>query len=64
MFPEGTLVRVYLMIASAIQILERVGAQFALLSFKSRRISFEVYFIAPSEVIVVFRFIETYTLCT
>ena len=58
-FPEKIQIRVYLMIVLVVQVLKRVGAQFALLSFKPRRISFVVCFITPSKVLIIFGFMGT-----
>jgi len=62
MFPEGILVRVCLMIVLTIQTLEKVGAWFSLLCFKSKRVSFEIHFTTSSEIIMMFRFMETIAL--
>jgi len=64
MLPEETLVRVCLMITLAIQTLERVGVWFSLLHFKSRRVSFGIYFTVPSEMTMMFRFMGTIVLYT
>ena len=53
MFPEGTQIRVCLMITSAVQ------AQFALLNFKPRKISFVVCFTTPSKIPIMFGFMRT-----
>ena len=61
---EETLVKVCLIIALAIWVLERVGAQFSLLCFKPRRVSFGIHFTTPSEMIMMFRFMGTIALYT
>jgi len=59
---ERTLVRVCLIIILAIWTLERVGAQFFLLCFKPKRVSFRIYFTIPSEIMMIFRFMRTIAL--
>jgi len=62
MLPEETLVRVCLMIVLTIQTLEKVRAWFFLLRFKSKRVSFEIHFTTSSEIMMMFRFMETIAL--
>ena len=61
-FPKKILVRVCLMITTAVKIFEGVGAWFILLGFQSGRVSFTVHFIVPSKVLMVIRFVRAITL--
>jgi len=54
MFPKWTMDRVSLVISFAIGALERIRAKFALLGFKSRRISFVVSLTTPTELSMMF----------
>ena len=64
MFPEGALDRVSLMFSLTIRILERVGAQFSFLCFKSRRVRFFIHLTTPSKFAMVLWFMEAITLDT
>jgi len=57
MMSEGAGVRVGLMIAFTVYILEGVRAQFTLFDFKMWGIGLEVSFATPSEMMMVFRFV-------
>jgi len=63
-FPKKTLVRVHLMITSAVKVFEGVGAWFTLLGFQPGRIGLTVCFITPSKVPMVFGFVKVITLDT
>jgi len=58
MSPEWTLNRVSLMISFTIGALERMRARFALLGFKSRRISFIISLATPTELSMMFRLVR------
>ena len=57
-FPEWTLNRISLVIASTVRTLEWVGSWFSLLGFKLWRIYFLIYFTTPPEFTVVLQFVE------
>ena len=55
--PERTSIRVSLVIALAINVLEGVRAWFVLFGFKTRGIGLEISLVVPGEVSVVFGFV-------
>jgi len=57
MSPEVTDIRVHLMIAFAVQVLEAVRAGFTLFGFESSQISLEVHFVVPSKMSVMLDFV-------
>ena len=57
--PEKTDIRISLMIVFAIQALEAVRSRFTLFCFESGYVSLKVCFAIPSEMSVVFNFVET-----
>ena len=63
-FLEKILVRVCMMIASAVKTFEEVGVWFTLLSFQPRRVGLTVCFTTLSKVLIVFGFVGTITLDT
>ena len=56
--PKWTMDRVSLVISFAIGALERMRARFALLDFKSRRISFIVSLTTPTELSMMFQLVR------
>ena len=64
MTPEGAGVQVGLMIAFTVYTLEGVRAWFALFCFKTWGIGLEVSFTTPSEMAIVFIFVQSIALYT
>ena len=56
--PERVLIRVGLMISLTIRAFKCVRTWFSLFCFKSRRVSSQICFATPSEVIIVLRFVR------
>jgi len=61
MSPKWIMDRVSLVISFTIRALERMRARFALLGFKSRRISFVVSLTTPTELSMMFRLVRAVT---
>jgi len=61
MSPKWTMDRVSLVISFAIGALKQMRARFALLGFKSRRISFVVSLTTPTELSMMFRLVRAIT---
>ena len=60
-FPEQTKMRVYLVIAMAVRVLENMWTQFTFFSFKVQWVCFFVGFAAPPKLTIVFRFVRSIT---
>ena len=58
MAPEWTSIRVYLVVALAVNAFEGMGAKFTLFGFKTRGVSLKVSFVVPGKVTMMFHFMK------